>query len=232
MNKTLHHIESHFKTPRLVRDIVLGVADGLTVPFALAAGISGALDATHVVIVAGLAEIAAGTISMGLGGYLSAKSEADHYIREHQRERDEVRDLPETEVAEVKGILRTYGLNEHEAGMVADSLRKRPREWVDFMMKFELGLERPHPAQALKSALTIGGAYAIGGLIPLSPYFFIDTTRSALWISAILTLSSLLIFGYIKGKYIGIHPFKNALQTTLIGGAAAATAFFVATLIV
>lgn len=226
-----HHVETHFATPRLVRDIVLGVADGLTVPFALAAGISGALDAANLVIIAGLAEIAAGTISMGLGGYLAAKSEADHYVREHQREHEEVRDVPETEVAEVKGILHTYGLTDAEANTFADSLRKRPQQWVDFMMRFELGLERPLPHQALKSALTIGSAYAVGGLIPLGPYFFADSTRSALVISAFLTLSALLIFGYIKGIYTGISPLKNAVQTTLIGGAAAATAFFVATLI-
>jgi VIT1/CCC1 family predicted Fe2+/Mn2+ transporter len=226
-----NHIETHFKTPRAVRDIVLGVADGLTVPFALAAGISGALDAPHIVIVAGLAEIAAGTISMGLGGYLSVKSEIDHYAREHEREREEVRTVPETEVAEVRGILQAYGLNEKESETIADSLRKRPQQWIDFMMRFELGLEHPIPKQALRSALTIGGAYAIGGLIPLSPYFFAESTRTALFISAILTLSALLLFGYVKGKYFGIRPLKNALQTTLIGGLAAATAFAVALLI-
>lgn len=226
-----NHIEAHFKTPRAVRDVVLGIADGLTVPFALAAGISGAIDATQIVIIAGLAEIAAGTISMGLGGYLSTKSEVDHYAREHEREREEVRTVPETEVAEVRGILRTYGLNEEEANLVADSLRKRPQQWIDFMMRFELGLERPIPKQALRSAITIGGAYAVGGLIPLSPYFFADSTRTALVISSILTLSALLLFGYIKGKYFGIRPLKNALQTMLIGGLAATTAFVVALLV-
>lgn len=215
----------------MVRDIVLGVADGLTVPFALAAGISGALGAANLVIVAGLAEIAAGTISMGLGGYLSAKSETDHYTREHEREHEEVRNVPETEVAEVKGILQAYGLNENDASSVANSFRTRPQQWVDFMMKFELGLERPIPHHATKSALTIGSAYMIGGLIPLSPYFFTESTRSALLISAFLTLSALLIFGYVKGTYTGVHPVKDSLQTTLIGGLAAAAAFFVATLI-
>jgi VIT1/CCC1 family predicted Fe2+/Mn2+ transporter len=226
------HTETHFRTPRLVRDIVLGVADGLTVPFALAAGISGALDATHIVIIAGLAEIAAGTISMGLGGYLSAKSDIEHYSSERAREHREVKEVPETEIAEVKGIFRAYGLAEHEADMIAHSLSARPKEWVDFMMRFELGLEKPRPEQARQSALTIGSAYAVGGLIPLSPYFFISQTESALVISSIFTISALLVFGYIKGTYTGSHPWKSCIQTTLIGSAAAATAFIVARLIV
>lgn len=159
----------------MVRDIVLGIADGLTVPFALASGISGAFNATELAVIAGFAEIVAGTISMGLGGYLSVKSDADYYTHELQREHDEVRDLPETEVAELRGILCAYGLDERESNVVADSLRQRPQQWVDFMMRFELGLERPQPWQASKSATTIGLSYAIGGLIPLSPYFLYTT---------------------------------------------------------
>ena len=227
-----HHPETHFTSSKLVRDAVLGIADGLTVPFALAAGISGALNVTEVVIIAGLAEIAAGTISMGLGGYLAAKSDAEHYAKEHAREHKEVREMPETEVAEVKGIFKSYGLTETEAGTIAEGLKTRPQEWVDFMMRFELGLERPRADQAMLSALTIGGAYALGGFIPLGPYFFLPSTQKALIFSSILTLCALFLFGYIKGLYTGLRPLRSAVHMALIGGLAAATAFFIARLIV
>ncbi len=226
-----HHIETHFTTPKVVRDMVIGIADGLTVPFALAAGLSGALDSNAIVIVASLAEIAAGTISMGLGGYLAAKSEVEHYKKEEAREHREVKEMPETEVAEVKGIFRSYGLKDAESDMVANALRERPQNWVDFMMRFELGLERPRARDARRSALTIGLSYALGGIIPLSPYFFILHTRSALLVSAIVTLSALFVFGYIKGIYVSERPLKSALQTTIVGGLAAAVAFTVAAMI-
>lgn len=209
----------------------MGIADGLTVPFALAAAISGALYSNNIVIVASLAEIAAGTISMGLGGYLAAKSDAEHYKNEERREHKEVKEMPDTEVAEVTGIFRSYGLRDTEANAIADALRSRPQNWVDFMMRFELGLEQPHPREAYRSALTLGISYAIGGIIPLSPYFFIHNTQSALIVSSFLTLSALFIFGYVKGIYTSNTPFKSALQTTGIGGLSATVAFTVARLI-
>ncbi|MEK7636146.1 MAG: VIT1/CCC1 transporter family protein [Patescibacteria group bacterium] len=231
IKKISSHIERHFRTPKTLRNIVLGIADGLTVPFALAAAISGALYSNNIVIVASLAEIAAGTISMGLGGYLVAKSDAEHYKNEERREHKEVKELPETELAEVKGILRSYGLQDAEANLVATALQNRPQDWVDFMMRFELGLEHPHPREARNSAFTLGISYAIGGIIPLSPYFFIDNTQSALIASSLLTLSALFVFGYVKGVYTSNAPFKSAIQTTGIGGLAAATAFTIARLI-
>lgn len=231
MKITDHHPEKHFTTPRVIRDTVFGIADGLTVPFALAAGLSGALDSNTIVIVASLAEIAAGTISMGLGGYLAAKSDLEHYRKEEAREQYEVKEMPEIEVNEVKSIFRSYGLKDEEAQTMADALRERPQNWVDFMMRFELGLERPRARDARQSALTIGISYAIGGIIPLTPYFFISHTRSALLISAVLTLSALFTFGYVKGLYISERPLKSALQMAIVGGLAAAVAFTVATLV-
>jgi len=222
------HPERHFTGSRTVRDIALGMADGLTVPFALAAGLTGAIDATWIIVIAGLAEIAAGTVAMGLGGYLAAKSDAEHYESEHAREHREVREKPEAEIAEVLEVLETYGVKPEEARPVVDSLRRNPQRWVDFMMRFELGLERPEPRRALASALTIGGAYAAGGLIPLWPYMVSRSAGRALGVSAIVTLVALLAFGYVKGRFTGAPPIRSALQTALIGGLAAAVAFLIA----
>src|SRR5690242_20393313 len=165
------HIEKHFTASETVRDIVIGMADGLTVPFALAAGLSGAVDSTAVVVTAGLAEVAAGAIAMGLGGYLAARTDAEHYRSEWNREMRETEELPEVELKEVRDILLSHGVTETQAEGVAKALaRDRPR-WVRFMMRFELGLEEPEPSRALRSALTIGAAYVAGGLVPLIPYF-------------------------------------------------------------
>jgi VIT1/CCC1 family predicted Fe2+/Mn2+ transporter len=223
-----HHHERHFTGNRTVRDLVLGMADGLTVPFALAAGLTGAIDAMWIIVVAGLAEIAAGALAMGLGGYLAAKSDAEHYESERAREQREVREKPEAEVAEVIEVLESYGVKAEEARPLVDALRRNPQGWVDFMMRFELGLERPDPQRALWSAITIGGAYVAGGLIPLAPYMVLHTATVALAVSAAVTLIALVTFGYVKGRFTGAPPTRSAVQTALIGGLAAAAAFAIA----
>lgn len=222
------HVEHHFTASATVRDVVIGMADGLTVPFALAAGLSGAIDTTHIIVTAGLAEIAAGSIAMGLGGYLAGRSDAEHYASERDREHREVREKPAVEAREVRDIFRAYGLSDEEIAPILRSFEKRPQEWIDFMMRFELGLEKPDPRRALKSALTIGGSYAVGGLIPLGPYILSDDLAIALKVSVALTLAALAVFGYVKGRFTGARPWKSALQTTLIGGVAATAAFAIA----
>ncbi|XP_043703608.1 vacuolar iron transporter 1 [Telopea speciosissima] len=219
------HEEKHFLAGEIVRDIIMGVSDGLTVPFALAAGLSGANASSSVILTAGLAEIAAGAISMGLGGYLAAKSEADHYVREQKREQEEIIRVPDTEAAEVAEILSQYGLEPHEYGPVVNALRKKPQAWLEFMMKFELGLEKPDPKRALQSAVTIAIAYIVGGIAPLLPYMFIPIAKKATLASVGLTLVALLIFGYAKAHFTGNKPFQSAIQTALIGAIASAAAF-------
>jgi len=225
------HIEGHFTGGEVVRDIVIGMADGLTVPFALAAGLTGAIETTRIIVIAGLAEIAAGAIAMGLGGYLAAKSAAEHYASERAREHREVFEKPGAEEAEVREVLASYGLRAEEAAPIIEALKNRPEAWVDFMMRFELGLERPNPRRALASALTIAAAYIAGGLIPLLPYMALTRAAAALPISAVVTLAALLIFGYVKARFTGAAPSQSALQTALIGGLAAGAAFGIARLI-
>ncbi len=225
------HIEQHFTAGETIRDIVIGMSDGLTVPFALAAGLSGAVSSTSIIVTAGLAEVAAGSIAMGLGGYLAARSDAEHYASERKREQQEIQEKAEAEKSEVMGVFTSYGLTEAESTPIVEALSKRPQAWVDFMMRFELGLEAPDPKRALRSALTIAGAYIVGGLIPLSPYFFFSPATTALLISVIATLIALFIFGYVKGRFTGAGPLGSALQTVLIGGLAAAAAFLIARLI-
>ncbi|HEY3203837.1 MAG TPA: VIT1/CCC1 transporter family protein [Thermoanaerobaculia bacterium] len=222
------HIEHHFTASESVRDVVIGMSDGLTVPFALAAGLSGAVTSSGIIVTAGLAEIAAGSIAMGLGGYLAARSDAEHYASERERERREVKEKPPEEAREVADIFRGYGLSEEEVEPILRSFQKRPQQWIDFMMRFELGLEKPDPRRALRSALTIGGAYAVGGLIPLGPYMLLESAATALAISIALTLVALAVFGFVKGRFTGARPWKSAVQTTLIGGLAAAAAFAIA----
>jgi VIT1/CCC1 family predicted Fe2+/Mn2+ transporter len=219
------HVEKHFQSSLSVRDVVIGMADGLTVPFALAAGLSGAVDSNAIIVTAGFAEIAAGSIAMGLGGYLAGRGDAEHYASEREREVIEVTQKPEAEAAEVAELFRAYGLGDEEIAPVVSSLSKRPGAWVDFMMRFELGLEKPDPGRARASAFTIGGAYVVGGLIPLWPYLVFAAPRAALWASVLVTLSALIVFGWIKGHYTGTGPARGAMQTTLIGGLAAAVAF-------
>jgi VIT1/CCC1 family predicted Fe2+/Mn2+ transporter len=225
------HIERHFTSSEVVRDIVIGMADGLTVPFALAAGLSGAINTTGIIVTAGLAEIAAGSIAMGLGGYMAAKSDAEHYAKEREREKREVAEIPHEEMREVAEVFQAYGLTEDQTWPIVQALRKQPRNWVDFMMRFELGLEKPNPKRALTSALTIAGAYVAGGLIPLAPYMFFQTTPNALLLSSALTLIALLVFGFVKGRFTGTRPIRSALQTVFIGGVAAGAAFAIARLI-
>jgi VIT1/CCC1 family predicted Fe2+/Mn2+ transporter len=222
------HPEHHFTGNETVRDIVLGMADGLTVPFALAAGLSGAMVASRIVIAAGLAEIAAGAIAMGLGGYLAGQSDAEHYANERAREEQEVDEKPEVEALEVQEIFEAYGLEPKESQTVVSALRKRRKSWIDFMMRFELGLEEPAPKHALKSGVTIGGAYAAGGLIPLAPYFIMPTAASALPISIGVTLTTLLLFGYVKGRFTGANAVRSAIQTLVVGTLAAAAAYALA----
>ena len=225
------HIEQHFTASESVRDVVIGMSDGLTVPFALAAGLSGAVTATRIVVTAGFAEIAAGAIAMGLGGYLAAKSDAEHYASEQSREQREIIDRTQDEVAEVEAIFATYGLEAAEIAPIIQAFRNRPKAWVDFMMRYELGLEKPDPGRAMKSALTIGGAYIAGGLIPLAPYLFVSSVQAGLTISVLVTMAALATFGFIKGHFTGAGPLRSGFQTLLIGGLAAAAAFTIARLI-
>ncbi len=222
------HKEEHLASSAFITDIVIGMSDGLTVPFALAAGLSGAVQSNTVVITAGIAEIVAGSIAMGLGGYLAGKTEQEHFQSELEREYEEVEVVPEKEKMEVKQVFAEYGLSEHYQNIIADEMAKDKDKWVDFMMKYELGLEKPDVNRARNSAATIGISYIVGGLIPLTAYFFTPTPFDGLMISALLTIICLFIFGYFKSKVTGQPPVKGALKVTLIGIAAAAAAFAVA----
>ena len=225
------HFERHFTAGAIVRDIVIGMSDGLTVPFALAAGLSGAVTSASIIVTAGLAEIAAGSIAMGLGGYLAARTDAEHYASELARENRETVELPAEETREVVEVFEEYGLPHAQAVDAAHALRKDRKRWVEFMMRFELGLEKPDPSRARASALTIALSYVAGGLVPLAPYFFLHPIGAALVGSIVLTLLALLVFGYVKGRYTVRRPFKSAWQTAAIGGVAAAAAFAIAKLI-
>lgn len=222
------HAESHFSGSEVVRDIVIGMSDGLTVPFALAAGLSGAVSSSHVVVVAGLAEIAAGSIAMGLGGFLAARSDAEHFEQELRREDREVETIPEQEAKEVIDIFHHYGLTQEECQPVVDALRRKPRAWVEFMMRFELGLEEPDPGRAWRSALTIALAYVAGGLVPLSPYLFVSRLHSAFLFSVATTLIALFVFGFVKARYTGAPTLRGAVQTLIIGALAASAAYLIA----
>ncbi len=219
------HVERHFTASEAVRDVVIGMSDGLTVPFALAAGLSGAVAATRVVVTAGLAEIAAGSIAMGLGGFLAARSDADHYASEQAREQREIVERVEDEVSEVEKVFEDYGLTREQIAPIVQALQKQPKAWVDFMMKFELGLEKPDPKRALYSAVTIAGAYIAGGLIPLGPYILLSNVHTGLAVSTFVTLAALAVFGSVKGHFTGARPLRSAIQTVITGGLAAAAAF-------
>ncbi len=225
-----HHHEEHLQSSDLLRDIVIGMSDGLTVPFALAAGLSGAVANSNIIIVAGIAEICAGSIAMGLGGYLAGKTEQDHYNSELKREYDEVERVPEREKEEVREFFAQIGLSGEVQQKAVEEIAKDKKQWVDFMMKYELGLDEPDPKRAAKSALNIGLSYIVGGIIPLSPYFFIKNSSEALKISVIATLICLFVFGYFKSKLTGINPFLGAIKVMLIGALAAGAAFGVAKL--
>ena len=229
------HIEHHFTATASVRDVVIGMSDGLTVPFALAAGISGALaanpHASALVVTAGLAEIAAGSIAMGLGGYLAARTDIEHYDSEREREVRETVELPDIEIEEVAKVFRDYGLTEAEMSPVVKAITGNKKAWVDFMMRFELCLEEPQPKRARISAFTIAMSYIVGGMIPLAPYILLSNIQTGLWCSVGVTLLALAVFGFIKGRFTGINPFKGGLQTVVTGGLAAGAAFLIAKLI-
>jgi VIT1/CCC1 family predicted Fe2+/Mn2+ transporter len=225
------HVERHFTGSESLHDIVIGMSDGLTVPFALAAGLTGAVASAGIVVTAGLAEIAAGSIAMGLGGYLAARSDAEHYNSEREREVREVNEVPADERAEVADVFRGYGLTDEQIAPVIGAFENNPRAWVDFMMRFELGLEAPDPSRARRSAITIAASYVAGGLVPLGPYILMHDLHKALVASVALTLAALFVFGFVKGRYTGRGPLGSALETTLVGGLAAAAAFGLARLI-
>ena len=230
MDSYLHH-ETHFRSSDTVRDIVIGMADGLTVPFALAAGISGAAAGVDLVVTAGVAEVAAGSIAMGLGGYLAARSEHEHYVAERAREEREIVEKPEAETREIAEIFEQYGLTAQHYTPLIEGLKLNPVAWRDFMMRFELGLEEPQPQRAKWSAATIGMAYIVGGFIPLSPYLAAHTVAQALPWSIAITLAALAMFGAIKGHFTGTPKWASAVQTLAIGGIAAGVAFTLARLI-
>lgn len=225
---TTPHIEKHFTASETVRDIVIGMSDGLTVPFALAAGLSGAVDSTGLIITAGLAEVAAGAIAMGLGGYLAARTDAEHYHTERAREIRETVELPDVEEAEVADVFREYGLPEETVQVVVKAICSDQKRWVDFMMKFELGMEEPDPRRARNSAITIALSYIVGGMVPLAPYFAFQSVHTALIGSVVVTLLALFGFGFVKGRFTTNHPQRSAWQTVLVGGLAASAAFTIA----
>ena len=226
-----HHIEKHFGSTALVRDVVIGMSDGLTVPFALAAGLSGAVNSVHVVVLAGLAEIAAGSIAMGLGGFLAAQGDAEHYASERLREEREIVDRTRDEEEEIYEIFEKYGVERSESMPVLEALKRRPQAWVDFMMRFELGLEEPHPKRASRSATTIALSYVVGGLVPLFPYMVGNSLPSAFNASVAITLVALLVFGGVKGRLTGSGTMRSAVQTVVIGGLAAGAAYLLARLL-
>jgi VIT1/CCC1 family predicted Fe2+/Mn2+ transporter len=224
----LHHEERHLKSSDLLTDIVIGMSDGLTVPFALAAGLSGAVSSTGIIVIAGIAEICAGSIAMGLGGYLAGKTEQDHYSSEVKREFYEVDNLRDREIAETKEFFANIGLSEELQDRATEEIAKDKKQWVEFMMKYELGLDKPDPKRATKSAMNIGLSYIAGGLVPLSPYFFVDQPVTGLKISALVTLICLFVFGWFKSRVTGVNAWGGAVRVMLIGAVAAAAAFGVA----
>jgi vacuolar iron transporter family protein len=220
------HVEKHFQASDTVRDVVIGMSDGLTVPFALAAGLTGTAVATSkLVVVAGLAEIAAGSIAMGLGGYLAARTDRDHYESERQRELRETVELPQKERDEVADVFRDFGMAEADIKPVVAAISADQKRWVDFMMRFELGFEEPDPARARNSAATIAVSYIVGGLVPLSSYMLMENLHNALLASVVVTLIALFMFGFVKGRLTGISPLRGGMQTVVIGGLASAAAF-------
>lgn len=229
--KKSKHTEQHFTESEFIGDVVIGIADGLTVPFALAAGLSGTVSNTALVVIAGISEIAAGSIAMGLGGYLAARTNREHYLAEKEREYREIREVPHREEEEVAVFLREWGLKEKDVQSAVEDITSDDDRWVNFMMKYELGLEEPKPERARNSSITIGLSYIFGGLIPLSPYIFISNANTSLIVSVLVTLSALFAFGWVKGKFTGTGALKSALQTALVGGLAAGFAFVLAKLI-
>jgi VIT1/CCC1 family predicted Fe2+/Mn2+ transporter len=225
------HVEGHFESSETVRDVVIGLSDGLTVPFALAAGLSGAVASSHIVVLAGLAEIAAGSIAMGLGGYLAARGDVEHYASELKREEREIVERVHDEEEEIYEIFEQYSVDREAATPVLEALKRNPKAWVDFMMRFELGLEEPAANRAHRSAMTIAASYIAGGFVPLLPYMFVGSNAVALELSVLITLLALALFGALKGRLVGTGALRSALQTVSIGGVAAAAAYVLARLL-
>jgi VIT1/CCC1 family predicted Fe2+/Mn2+ transporter len=225
------HSEKHFTASEIVRDVIIGMSDGLTVPFALTAGLSGVVHSNSFIITAGIAEIVAGSIAMGLGGFLSAKTEIEHYQTELESEYAEIQRIPDQEKEEVKEVFANYGLSDSLQTEIAEQLSLNKKLWVEFMMRFELGMEKPNPKRAKQSAFNIGISYVLGGFIPLLAYFFTDTPEEGLMISAVITIIALFVFGYVKTKLTGQKPLQGAFKTVLIGALAAGAAFGIAKLI-
>jgi len=219
------HVERHFTATEAVRDVVIGMSDGLTVPFALAAGLSAAVTSSSLIVTAGLAEVAAGAIAMGLGGYLAAKTDIEHFDAEVARELREIAEVPHREVAEVESVMRSFGLEGEPLERVVAAITADRDRWVEFMVRFELGIERPDPRRAFTSAFTIGGAYIVGGLVPLVPYMLVPAVPDAMVWSVISTGVALLAFGAIKGRLTGMNLVRSAVQTLVVGGLAAGAAF-------
>jgi vacuolar iron transporter family protein len=226
----MHH-EHHLKSSDTIKDIVIGMSDGLTVPFALAAGLSGAVNSSGIVVTAGIAEIVAGSIAMGLGGFLAGRTELDHYNSELKREYDEIERVPQQEKMEVKEVFADFGLSADLQDQIADEMAKDKDKWVDFMMRYELGLEKPETNRATQSAVTIGISYIVGGIIPLSPYFFVANSKTALLYSCVVTMVCLFVFGYFKSKVTGQPALSGAVKVLIIGALAAAAAFIMAKMI-
>lgn len=225
------HVERHFNSSETVRDVVIGLSDGLTVPFALAAGLSGAVASSHIVVLAGLAEIAAGSIAMGLGGYLAARGDAEHYASERLREEHEIVERTRDEEEEIYEIFVQYSVDRTAAAPVLAALKQNPTAWVDFMMRFELGLEEPAANRASQSAGTIAASYIAGGMVPLLPYILVQDALAALKLSVVITLIALALFGALKGRLVGTGWLRSAVQTITIGGIAAAAAYLLARLL-
>jgi VIT1/CCC1 family predicted Fe2+/Mn2+ transporter len=223
-----HHHEAHFTSSDIIKDLVIGMSDGLTVPFALAAGLSSAVVNNNIIITAGIAEIVAGSIAMGLGGYLAGRTEVEHYDAELAREYEEVARVPEVEKQEIRDFFKDYGISKHLQDEIAEELSHDKDKWVEFMMRFELGMEKPEPHRAAQSALTIGGAYIVGGIVPLIGYFVTDTPMAGLKISATITIIFLFIFGYFKTKLTGQQPFLGALKMVALGVLASGAAYLIA----
>ena len=225
------HGEGHFQGGAALRDIVIGMSDGLTVPFALAAGLSGASLANSVILTAGLAELVAGAISMGLGGFLAGKSDIEHYASELRREGREIEEIPGAEKEEIKIILKKYGISSTTQQQFVSELAQNKKHWLQFMMEFELGLQKPDQSQVKWGAIRIGGAYALGGFVPLSAYFITDSARSGLVLSSIFTVLALGIFGYMKSRFLDQPRASGAIRMIIVGTIAATVSFFVARLV-
>ena len=225
------HEETHVVQVEPVRDLVVGVAEGLTVPFALTAALAAGAAAPPVILGAGLAATAAGAVASGLGGYLAARREAEHYAAERRREEEETRLYPDRERWEVAAVLHRYGVRGAVLNQAVEAVASDRRKWVDFMMRFELDLAEPDPNRAARAAVATFAAQLAGGLIPLLPYLVFASPRPALLVSCGITALALLAFGWLKARATGLSPLRGALQSLALGTAAAFLAWLAARLL-